>query len=235
MDTLNQKRVWSGLGSVLFVSLLACLFTACNDKIDVQQAFPFTVETMPVPTRLVLGETAEIRCELKRAGRFEDARYTIRYFQPDGKGSLLLDNGMKLLPNDRYPLDREVFRLYYTSGCTDQQTIDIYFEDNAGQVALLSFSFNNENEEEEEAEVTEKCYTGNNAENHGNKGECINETLFAMVERTACAGDLTSGGAGVHVLCAAGCRLFVLLQPCCADPAVLSHAHSGRTAQHRRV
>ena len=64
MDTLNQKRVWSGLGSVLFVSLLACLFTACNDKIDVQQAFPFTVETMPVPTRLVLGETAEIRCEL---------------------------------------------------------------------------------------------------------------------------------------------------------------------------
>lgn len=156
MNTLNQKRVWSGLVSVLFVSLLACLFTACNDKIDVQQAFPFTVETMPVPTRLVLGETAEIRCELKRAGRFGDARYTIRYFQPDGKGSLLLDNGMKLLPNDRYPLDREVFRLYYTSGCTDQQTIDIYFEDNAGQVALLSFSFNNENEEEEEAEVTEK-------------------------------------------------------------------------------
>lgn len=150
MNTLNQKRVWSGLVSVLFVSLLACLFTACNDKIDVQQAFPFTVETMPVPTRLVLGETAEIRCELKRAGRFEDARYTIRYFQPNGKGSLLLDNGMKLLPNDRYPLDREVFRLYYTSGCTDQQTIDIYFEDNAGQVVLLTFSFNNENVDEEE-------------------------------------------------------------------------------------
>ena len=72
--------------SVLFASLLACLFTACNDKIDVQQAFPFTMETMPVPTRLVLGETEEIRCELKRAGRFGDARYTIRYFQPDGKG-----------------------------------------------------------------------------------------------------------------------------------------------------
>ena len=154
LNTLNQKRGWRGLVSVLFVSLTACMFTACNDKIDVQQAFPFTVETMPVPTRLVLGETAEIRCELKRAGRFGDARYTIRYFQPDGKGSLLLDNGMKLLPNDRYPLDREVFRLYYTSGCTDQQTIDIYFEDNAGQVVLLSFSFNNENEEE--TEMTEK-------------------------------------------------------------------------------
>lgn len=123
MNTLNQKRGWRRLVSVLFVSLTACMFTACNDEIDVQQAFPFTVETMPVPTRLVLGETAEIRCELKRAGRFGDARYTIRYFQPDGKGSLLLDNGMKLLPNDRYPLDREVFRLYYTSECTDRQTI----------------------------------------------------------------------------------------------------------------
>ena len=108
MDTLNQKRVWSGLGSVLFVSLLACLFTACNDKIDVQQAFPFTVETMPVPTRLVLGETAEIRCELKRAGRFEDARYTIRYFQPDGeKARCFWDNGMKTATQlTVYPLDR---------------------------------------------------------------------------------------------------------------------------------
>jgi len=149
MNTLNQKRVWSGLVSVLFVSLLACLFTACNDKIDVQQAFPFTVETMPVPTRLVLGETAEIRCELKRAGRFEDARYTIRYFQPNGKGSLLLDNGMKLLPNDRYPLDREVFRLYYTSRSDDQQAIDVYVEDNTGQVVKTSFTFQSENGTEE--------------------------------------------------------------------------------------
>lgn len=139
--------------SVLFVSLTACLFTACDDGIDVQQSFPFTVETMPVPTRLVMGETAEIRCELKREGRFEDARYTIRYFQPDGKGSLLLDNGMKLLPNDRYPLDREVFRLYYTSECEDQQTVDIYFEDNASQVVLLTFSFNNENGEEDSGET----------------------------------------------------------------------------------
>ena len=41
------------------------------------------------------------------------------------------------LPNDRYPLDREVFRLYYTSRSDDQQTIDVYVEDNTGQVCLL--------------------------------------------------------------------------------------------------
>ena len=59
-----------------------------------------------VPTSIVKGETVEIRCELKREGHFSDARYTIRYFQPDGKGTLRMDDGMVLLPNDRYPLDR---------------------------------------------------------------------------------------------------------------------------------
>ena len=63
-----------------------------------------------------------------------------------------MDDGMVLLPNDRYPLDREVFRLYYTSECEDQQTIDIYFEDNSepAQLFLLSFSFNNERTDETE-------------------------------------------------------------------------------------
>ena len=78
-------------------------FTSCEDDLDVQQAYPFTVETMPVPKRLVQGETAEIRCEIVREGYFSDTRYTIRYFQPDGEGTLRMDDGMVLLPNDRYP------------------------------------------------------------------------------------------------------------------------------------
>ena len=123
MNTLNMTRGFGGLLSVLFLRLTAFLFTACNDDMDVQQAYPFTVETMPVPMRIVKGETVEIRCELKREGRFSDARYTIRYFQPDGKGTLRMDDGMVLLPNDRYPLDREMFRLYYTSACEDRQSI----------------------------------------------------------------------------------------------------------------
>lgn len=119
---------------------------------DVQQAYPLTVGTMPVPTRIVKGETVEIRCELKWEGRFSDARYAIRYFQPDGKGTLRMDDGMILLPNDRYPLDREVCRLYYTSACEDRQLIDIYFEDNSEpkQLFLLSFDFNNERKEDTE-------------------------------------------------------------------------------------
>ena len=63
-------------------------FTSCEDDLDVQQAYPFMVETKPVPKRLVQGETAEIRCEIVREGYFSDTRYTIRYFQPDGEGTL---------------------------------------------------------------------------------------------------------------------------------------------------
>ena len=132
------------------------LVAACNDGLDIQTKYPFTVEAMPVPKELKINETAEIRCELKREGRWEDTRYTIRWFLFDGEGTLKLDDGTALLPNDRYPLDREVFRLYYTSECEDQQSIDIYFEDNSepAQLFQLTFSFNNETEDEDTAVVS---------------------------------------------------------------------------------
>ena len=133
-----------------FIGMVACLLSSCDNELEVRQAYPFTLETMPVQTKIIKGETAEIRCTLHREGRYDEARYTIRYFQPDGKGTLRMDDGTVFLPNDRYPLDREVFRLYYTSASTDQQTIDIYVEDNFGQVVQLTFDFNNESKDEEE-------------------------------------------------------------------------------------
>ena len=73
-----------------------------------------------------------------------------------------MDDGMVLLPNDRYPLDREVFRLYYTSECEDQQSIDIYFEDNGepAQLFLLSFDFNNERTDDAEDAKDDTGETG---------------------------------------------------------------------------
>lgn len=126
------------------------LATACNDELEIQQGYDFTVETMPVQTKIAKGETAEIRCTLNRSGHFDDAKYTIRFFQPDGDGKLEMDNGTIFLPNDRYPLTKEVFRLYYTSNSTDQQKIDIYVEDNFGKMVQLSVSFNNDSSVEEE-------------------------------------------------------------------------------------
>ena len=132
---------------MLALAAVGTLLTSCDDELDVKQAYAFHLETMPVQTHIVRGETAEIRCTLVRKGEYDGARYTIRYFQPDGKGELRMDDGMLFLPNDRYPLTKEVFRLYYTSASSDQQTIDIYVEDNFGQCEQLSFRFNNENEE----------------------------------------------------------------------------------------
>ena len=39
------------------------------------------------------------------------------------------DNGTMSKTNDRYPLTKDVFRLYYTSLSSDRQTIDVYVED----------------------------------------------------------------------------------------------------------
>jgi hypothetical protein len=140
-----KRRVFSIVMCGFVIATLFCC-VSCDNKLDIQQAYPFTVETMPVQTKIVKGETAEIRCELKREGLYDGATYTIRYFQPAGKGSLQIDDGTMFKPNDRYSLDKGVFRLYYTSASTDQQTIDVYVEDNYGQVKQLSFTFNNATE-----------------------------------------------------------------------------------------
>lgn len=135
-------------GCYIMVALM--LVTACNDKLDIETKYPFTVETMPVPKKLKVNETAEIRCELKREGRWEDARYTIRWFPYDGKGTLKLDDGTILLPNDRYPLTKETFRLYYTSQSDDQSSFSVWVEDSDKQSVEMSFDFNNDNDENKE-------------------------------------------------------------------------------------
>jgi len=56
----------------------------CNHELDIfhcrsttcQQAYPFTIETMPVQKDIVKGQTTEIRCTLKREGNFADTRCT---------------------------------------------------------------------------------------------------------------------------------------------------------------
>jgi hypothetical protein len=95
-------------------------------------------------------ETVEIRCLLVKEGDYQNTLYFIRYFQPDGKGELRLDDGRTLTPNDLFPLKRDVFRLYYTSRCSDGQTVDLYVEDSFGQVVRKTLTFQNESEEKPE-------------------------------------------------------------------------------------
>lgn len=135
------------LWAVGLLTVVSLCLPACDRELEVQQAYDFTLETMPVQKDLHRGETAEIRCSLKRAGRFAGARYTLRYFQSEGRGMLRLDKGTALKPNDRYPLVREEFRLYYTSQMLARQTIDVYIEDNFGVMKRLTFDFNSKRDD----------------------------------------------------------------------------------------
>lgn len=133
----------------LILIVLGVFLLACNDKLDIFQKYKFVLETMPVPIKIQMDETIEIRCKIVKEGYFDKTKFHIRYFQPDGKGILKL-NGLIFTPNDLYPLNNDLFRLYYTSQCTDQQKIDLYIEDNFGQIYQKSFSFTNYSEEKNE-------------------------------------------------------------------------------------
>lgn len=145
-----MKKIFRNILMGVYLLGAMLLVFSCDDKLDVQQVYPFTVTTMPVQKRIKMGETTEIRFQLHREGYYDETKYFIRYFQPDGKGTLRMADETVFLPNDLYPLPGETFRLYYTSASNDQQQIDVYIEDSHGQVEQLTFAFNNENEEKPE-------------------------------------------------------------------------------------
>ena len=156
MNNKNNKNLRVKLMSmvtVLFVGLMGCFLASCDDELDIQQSYPFTVETMPVPGKVTKGQTVEIRCEMKKEGNYANALYTIRYFQFEGEGTLKMDNGITFLPNDRYLLENEKFRLYYTSGCSEAQNFIVVVEDNFGNAYELEFDFNNQNVKDETLSV----------------------------------------------------------------------------------
>lgn len=145
-----MRKIKSFFGITAWLVAMMLLALACSDDMDVRVRYLFDLETMPVQKKIIEGETAEIRCQLVKEGNYQDAKFYIRYFQPDGKGELRMDDGTVFKPNDLYPLTKEVFRLYYTSHCTDQQVVDVYIQDSFGQVVQKTFSFQNERTETEE-------------------------------------------------------------------------------------
>ena len=156
MNIKNNKNLrvrFMSMATVLFMGLMGCFLASCDDELDIQQSYPFTVETMPVPNKVTKGQTVEIRCEMKKEGNYTNALYTIRYFQFEGEGTLKMDNGITFLPNDRYLLENEKFRLYYTSGCSEAQNFIVVVEDNFGNAYELEFDFNNQNAKDDTLSV----------------------------------------------------------------------------------
>ena len=146
-----MKKIKTFFGITAWLAVIMLLASACSSDMDINKVYAFDLVCMPVQKKIVQGEVAEIRAQIVKEGNFQDAKFYIRYFQVDGKGQLQLDNGTILLPNDLYLLEKETFRMYYTSHCTDQQVIDVYIEDSFGQVVQKTFSFQNDRGDEEES------------------------------------------------------------------------------------
>ena len=136
MNILNNKNkrtsIFKALALCLFAAMLLTL-ASCDDDMDIQQSYPFTVETMPVPNKV------------KKTGDYANTLYTIRYFQFEGEGTLKMDNGITFLPNDRYLLENEKFRLYYTAQGDEVHNFIVVVEDNFSNSYELEFDFNNRN------------------------------------------------------------------------------------------
>ena len=124
MNILNNRNKRTSIFKAVALCLIAAMsFTlvSCDDDMDIQQSYPFTVEVMPVPNKVTKGQTVEIRCELKKEGDFANTLYTIRYFQFEGEGKLKMDNG------------------------EEAHNFIVVVEDNFGNSFELEFDFNNRN------------------------------------------------------------------------------------------
>lgn len=118
------------------------LFTSCTDEqLDIQQDYGFKITHLPIPKEISENGMVEIRCELEAEGNYQDANYTIRFFQNEGKGQLFLEDTFLEIPNDRYPLENKVFRLYYKAMSSQNHQFDVYIEDSFGQVEKVGFKF----------------------------------------------------------------------------------------------
>ena len=65
-----KKKILSSIWVMGVLALAVFCLSACTRELDVQQSYPFTLEVMPVQKNIVKGQTAEIRCTLKRGGDF---------------------------------------------------------------------------------------------------------------------------------------------------------------------
>ena len=137
----STTKALCGCWAIVFAFVLS--LTSCDDDLDVQQSYPFTVEVMPYADKIANGETVELRMTIVPEGNYTNTLYTIRYFQYEGKGLLKLVDGPTLVNNDRVLLESKQFRLNYTAYSSESHELLITIEDNYGTRWEQTFEFNN--------------------------------------------------------------------------------------------
>jgi hypothetical protein len=140
-----------GFWAALFV--LVFTLTSCDDDLDVQQSYPFTVDVMPYPDKIANGETVELRMTILPEGNYTNTLYTIRYFQYEGKGTLKLVDGPTLVNNNRVLLESKTFRLNYTARSSEAHKFLVVVEDlcngqHTSSNVAMTFMFNSASNDE---------------------------------------------------------------------------------------
>ena len=156
MNILNNRNKRTSIFKAVALCLIAAMsFTlvSCDDDMDIQQSYPFTVEVMPYADKIAKGQTIELRFEIKPEGNYANTLYTIRYFQYDGEGSLKLVDGPVLVNNDRVLLESKTFRLNYTAKSDEAHKFLVVVEDlcngqHTSSNVAMTFMFNSASNDE---------------------------------------------------------------------------------------
>ena len=158
MNTILKRIGEIRLTPLRFFGFIAVLFAlvfslcSCDDDLDVQQSYPFTVDVMPFSDKISQGETIELRFEIKPEGNYANTLYTIRYFQYDGEGTLQLVDGPVLVNNDRVLLESKTFRLNYTANSTGAHKFLVVVEDNFNSTPWeQTFEFNSKDSSDDDS------------------------------------------------------------------------------------
>ena len=69
-----KRKLLSILGVMGALSLIGFCLPSCTPELDVQQAYDFSLQTLPIQKDIIKGSIAEIRCSLKAEGDFSPNR-----------------------------------------------------------------------------------------------------------------------------------------------------------------
>ena len=142
------------IASSIILTLL-CLLGSCDDKLEVQQAYDFSLTSWYLQKTIFPDETVEIRLTLNRSGNYEEARYQIGYIQIDGSGEVYDKKNVRIVNREMQPWDsiaeldgsdpcRQVFTLFYRNRSSKNAEIKFVVTDNFHQKRELDVSFQSE-------------------------------------------------------------------------------------------
>lgn len=156
METIMSRILAVGCVTALIVLFLY----ACNDKLDVQQEYDFSLSCWHLQSAIRKDESVEMRLTLNRSGNFRDTRYYIGYIQMEGKGEVYDKNRTRLVNRELHELEtitdldqsdpnEQIFTLFYKSLSSKSSQIRLVVVDSFNQERTLDIAFENNSEEEE--------------------------------------------------------------------------------------